>query len=193
MAATFLSGTGNPNGVVFGNPGDAYFDLTGGPPTFWAKQSGVGTNTGWVALTSGGVLQALASDVTAPTAVAAGGFAAIPGFPPVVITIGAGSVLLVHFSVSGFQNAAGNSTFFRLRVNGTTFKGTAFSRPSGGGPNGTASAAIVARIPGLGAGTHTVDIQGNSTGGTTTIDPTIPPGPNADSQHATLLVEEFSV
>jgi len=47
MAAQHFSGVGAPNGVVFGNPGDIYQDETG---AFWIKASGVGTNTGWVAI-----------------------------------------------------------------------------------------------------------------------------------------------
>jgi hypothetical protein len=120
--------------------------------------------------------------------------AIVPAFavlPPlaIVIVIGAGNALLVNFSASGFNNAAGNSTFFRLRVDGVVVKGTAFSRPAGGGPNATASAPIVAKITGLAAGAHTVDIQAATTGGTTNINPVTA----LDSQHATLLVEEVSV
>jgi hypothetical protein len=74
-------------------------------------------------------------------------------------------------------------------VDGAVVKGTAISRPAGGGPNGTASAAIVAKITGLAAGAHTIDIQANTTGGTANSNPVSAP----DSQHATLLVEEASV
>lgn len=52
MAAQDFSGVGDPNGVVFGDPGDTYRDQTPGVTTFWTKATGVGTNTGWVALTS---------------------------------------------------------------------------------------------------------------------------------------------
>lgn len=44
------SGVGSPNGVVVGNPGDYYTNKSGGAnTTLWVKESGVGTNTGWVA------------------------------------------------------------------------------------------------------------------------------------------------
>lgn len=47
--ARHFSGVGDPNGVVFGDPGDIYQDETGGATsTFWTKESGVATNTGWV-------------------------------------------------------------------------------------------------------------------------------------------------
>jgi hypothetical protein len=36
--------------VVVGSPGDLYVDLNGGVGlTFWVKETGVGTNTGWAA------------------------------------------------------------------------------------------------------------------------------------------------
>ncbi len=130
----------------------------------------------------------MSADVVVDTLIAGGGFALLPPLT-IGIVIGAGNALLVHFTVSGFQNSAGNSTFFRLRVDGVVFKGTAFSRPAGGGPNGTASAAIVAKITGLAAGLHTVDIEADTTGGTTNINPVTSP----NEQHATLLVEEVNV
>ena len=52
MSAQHFSGVGDPNGAVFGNPGDIYQDDFPGTTTFWTKASGVGTNTGWVALSS---------------------------------------------------------------------------------------------------------------------------------------------
>ena len=52
MSAQHFSGVGDPNGVVFGNPGDIYQDESPGTTTFWTKASGVGTATGWVALGS---------------------------------------------------------------------------------------------------------------------------------------------
>jgi hypothetical protein len=52
--ASHFSGTGDPNGVVFGDPGDIYQDETG---SFWLKASGVATNTGWIQLgASAGIL-----------------------------------------------------------------------------------------------------------------------------------------
>src|SRR5512135_381862 len=44
MATTQFSGVGDPNGVVFGNPGDLYEDETG---ALWVKDSGAGTSVGW--------------------------------------------------------------------------------------------------------------------------------------------------
>jgi hypothetical protein len=97
--------------------------------------------------------------------------------------------LIVHFAASGFNNAAGNSTQFRLRVDGLGVKGSSFSRPAGGGPNGEATAAMIAKITGLAAGAHVVDIQANTTGGTTNINAASQP----NEQGGTLLVEEVSV
>lgn len=43
------AGSGTPNGVVTGNPGDLYLSTAGGAgTTFYVKESGVNTNTGWV-------------------------------------------------------------------------------------------------------------------------------------------------
>lgn len=43
-------GAGSPNGAVVGSPGDFYFDTNGGASvTFYVKESGSATNTGWVA------------------------------------------------------------------------------------------------------------------------------------------------
>jgi hypothetical protein len=43
------AGSGSPNGVVPGNPGDLYLNMAGGSVnTLWVKESGTG-NTGWVA------------------------------------------------------------------------------------------------------------------------------------------------
>jgi hypothetical protein len=48
--AQWSAGAGNPNGVVVGSPGDIYSNTNGGAnTTLWVKESGVGTNTGWVA------------------------------------------------------------------------------------------------------------------------------------------------
>ena len=41
--------TGTPNTVVTGSPGDIYINKNGGAgTTLWVKESGTGTNTGWV-------------------------------------------------------------------------------------------------------------------------------------------------
>jgi hypothetical protein len=43
------AGTGTPNGVVTGNPGDLYLNFSGGAgTTLYVKESGANTNTGWV-------------------------------------------------------------------------------------------------------------------------------------------------
>jgi hypothetical protein len=47
--ALWSSGTGDPNGSVTGSPGDLFSRQDGGAGTcFYVKESGVGTNTGWV-------------------------------------------------------------------------------------------------------------------------------------------------
>lgn len=45
-----LYGTGSPNSTMLGRPGDTYQNLSGGAAaTLWVKESGIDTNTGWVA------------------------------------------------------------------------------------------------------------------------------------------------
>jgi hypothetical protein len=47
--AKVRASTGSPNGVVTGNPGDLYLNKSGGAgTTLYVKESGSGTNTGWV-------------------------------------------------------------------------------------------------------------------------------------------------
>ena len=46
---TISSGVGTPEGVVAGKVGDQYMNLSGGSgTTLYVKESGAGTNTGWV-------------------------------------------------------------------------------------------------------------------------------------------------
>lgn len=47
--AQISTGTGSPQSVVTGSPGDIYLNKSGGAgTTLWVKESGTGTNTGWV-------------------------------------------------------------------------------------------------------------------------------------------------
>lgn len=49
-ASMVLKGVGDPNGAVTGSPGDLYTSTAGGAgTTLYVKESGVATNTGWVA------------------------------------------------------------------------------------------------------------------------------------------------
>lgn len=53
--ARIFSGSGSPEGVVTGRPGDLYLNIVGGAGTsIYTKQSGNETNTGWIGL--GGVV-----------------------------------------------------------------------------------------------------------------------------------------
>lgn len=47
-----FAGSGSPEGVVVGQPGDTYANTANGD--FWVKQTGDSTNTGWVLQTVGG-------------------------------------------------------------------------------------------------------------------------------------------
>jgi len=43
------AGSGSPNSVVTGSPGDLYLNTAGGAgTTLWVKESGVANKTGWV-------------------------------------------------------------------------------------------------------------------------------------------------
>ena len=47
---SFFTGAGSPAGVVTANPGSVYLNTNGGAgTTLYIKESGVGTNGGWVA------------------------------------------------------------------------------------------------------------------------------------------------
>ena len=47
--ASVNAGSGSPNGVVNGNPGDLYLNTAGGAgTTLWVKESGTNTKTGWI-------------------------------------------------------------------------------------------------------------------------------------------------
>lgn len=49
LSATISAGSGSPEGVITANPGSLYLNLSGGAgTTLYVKQSGTGTNTGWV-------------------------------------------------------------------------------------------------------------------------------------------------
>lgn len=50
LDARFKHGTGSPQNVVTADIGCQYINLSGGASTtIWVKESGNGTNTGWVA------------------------------------------------------------------------------------------------------------------------------------------------
>ena len=153
-----------------------------------ATGSGSTGPTGSTGAAGTGLIQTQVADVVADTSVTGGAF--LPLVPlSIPIVIGAGNSLLVHFSASGQNPGGGNLTLFRLLVDGVVVKGATFTRGGGGGPGGE-STAIVAKITGLAAGAHSVDIEWSApTGGTTTIDAVS----NPDGNHATLLVEEVSV
>jgi hypothetical protein len=119
----------------------------------------------------------------------------------VPIVTGAGSTLLVSFSASAGVSGGGGTallqTFYRLRLDGVVVKGAGTTAPPTGGGGGTGgnreeSASIVARLTGLTAGAHTVDVEWSNPGGggaTSTINVVA----NPDSQHGTLIVEEVTV
>ncbi len=49
LQPALYTGTGDPNGVVVGRPGDSYNEINAGVfAAQWQKQTGVNTNTGWV-------------------------------------------------------------------------------------------------------------------------------------------------
>jgi hypothetical protein len=142
------------------------------------------------------LLQTLVANLVAPAVIGPAGF---PGalLLSVPVVIGAGNSLLVHFSASGDNpgGGGGNQTFFRLFVDGgggLLIKRSTFTHGGGAGAGpGGQSTSIVAKIVGLVAGAHTVDVFWAASAGASTITPAA--GPGGPDEHATLLVEEVSV
>jgi hypothetical protein len=69
LAAQLYSGTGDPNGTVFGNPGDVYTDEAGGG--YWYKLSGANTNTNWTVFVLPDVIDTpgVQVDINVPTSI----------------------------------------------------------------------------------------------------------------------------
>jgi len=158
-------------------------------PTGATGVTGATGPTGATGAPGVGLLQTLVSDLAIDSSYTSGAFAAIAGLNPVNIVTSPGTSLLIHFTVSGNNNSDSAGSSFRLRVDGVVIKGASYNRPTGTGGNAIASAAIVAKVTGLAAGAHVVDIEAITTGGTGTINALS----EINSEHATLLVEEVSV
>jgi hypothetical protein len=158
---------------------------TGAGATGPTGPTGSTGSTGPTGSSGAGLIQTQVADLT--TDVANGGGSATLLSVPIVVT--GGNSLLAHFTASGQNSGAGGSqTFFQLRIDGTVIKGATFTKGGGGGAGGDC-AAIVAKIPALAAGAHTVDVQWNPGAGVSSINA----ASNPNGNHATLLVEEVSV
>jgi hypothetical protein len=135
------------------------------------------------------LVQTAVANITADVSTASltPAFVPIGGGLSVTLTIGAGHFLLVFFSAGVDQSNNQNITFFDLRVDGVLQKGT--GAEGGSTAPRTQSASIVARIAGLSAGAHTVDVVWSVSAGTSSINAGSAPIRN----HATLLVQEVTV
>lgn len=100
------------------------------------------------------------------------------------VTTVAGSKLMVHFT-AGFINTGTATTYFRVTVDGTAKRGVA-NRASNNNYGQNASAVMT--VPGLASGAHVVKLQWRVSGNVANVRPVT----NPDSEHATLLVEEFA-
>lgn len=141
-----------------------------------------------------GLIQTRSADVTSAQTTLGGAFTTLVTVP--IMTL-AGSTLLVQFSASagivgGTNNLA--QTFYRLRLDGVVVKGAGTTAPplSVSGSNREETAAIMARLTGLTAGAHVLDVEWATPGGGTTTSIINTDG-NPDSQHGTLVVEEVTV
>lgn len=134
-----------------------------------------------------GLIQTLVADVTADVETAGDS----PGVTLLsqAITVAGGNSLIVNFSASGQNNAGGGTvTTFRLLLDGNLVKGASFTKMAGS-VIAASCVAIVARIPALTAGSHTVSVEWQAPSNTTSINAASDP----DGNHATLLLQEVSV
>ena len=87
--ALWSSGTGDPNGVLTGSPGDLYSRKDGGPgATIWTKDTGVATNTGWAPFRN-------------PRGPIVSSYPSAGGKPAVLRVDGAGVLWMIDFGTGG--------------------------------------------------------------------------------------------
>lgn len=130
--------------------------------------------------TGGGMRQSTAAEITVDTTTTSATFVSLLSAP---ITIAAGGILLITFTVGATNDTKDKTNFFRVLVDGTPLRGTNIvSGIAGSG----GSAAIALRVTGLAAGARSVTAEWRTDGGTARIRPVA----NPDGAHATLLVQE---
>jgi len=128
--------------------------------------------------------QTLTTEITVDTTTASAVFVA---FLSQVITIAAGSKVMIWFSFGGSNSTNNNGLAFRIQIDGVTKRGTAASTISPAGA--TESGGIVQEISGLAVGVRTVTVQWRATsGGTAQVRPVTVP----DFEHATLVIAEVT-
>ena len=168
-----IHGSGSPEGVVTADPTAFYLDVDGGPgATFWVKESGVNTNTGWSSTTGLPVGAAEGAPLVfqggSPTWGSANSLLPSGGSDGAPLTISTGAPVwgdtnqLVPTGGTAGQlvavNASGNTSFVKRDVTGGISMPVDFSDgathnvcgrtiPGGSlGPNGFIRVTIVARV-----------------------------------------------
>jgi hypothetical protein len=176
--ALWSSGSGDPEGVIVGSPGDLWSNQTGGTQSLYTKESGIATSAGWSPVTLPTYFDALAvSTVLLDT-------------PPVVLhslslTPRAGHRFIINYSATAFQNILIGITTatFELWIDGVFVTRSVCSMP---GTVEFNSAALVFRTPPLTAVPHTIEIQAYSNEPSGQVSVPIPAG------NSNLLVSEVA-
>jgi hypothetical protein len=129
------------------------------------------------------LLQTQFIEVTADTTTLSAAFVAFDTITLTFSKLTATSYFVIHFSCGASNSTNAAVTAFRVRVDGVAKRGIGLTAAGAGAPS---SGAIVLRVPGLAAGSHTVDVQWRVTSGTGRCRPATSP----DSEHGSLYVEE---
>ncbi len=131
----------------------------------------------------GPFLQSVFAEIAADTTTTSAAFVTLLSQ---AITIQAGSILLIHFTVSNSHSTNNQTGYFRIQVDGVTVRAAANRNGTSGEPG---SCSIVLRRTGLAVGAHTVTVQWRTSGGTIRVRPITAP----DQEHASLLLEEVTL
>ena len=162
-----IHGSGSPEGVVTADPTGFYLDIDGGPgATFWVKESGINTNTGWssttglpVGATEGGVLTFAAG---VPAWDTANRLVPTGGTPGQLVAINASSdTALVDRDTSGNVTLPVDFSGGLQAIGNRTIPGGAM------GPNGFMRQTVLAKV--VTNATRTVTFTSNGTSMDTTV------------------------
>lgn len=102
-----------------------------------------------------------------------------------VITIQAGSILLIHFTASAGNTSTATTIDFQITIDAVAARGTGMRTVAINVPMGNA---IVYRKTGLSAGLHTIKVQWRTGGGSARIRPA-----TTVNEHASLMIQEVTV
>lgn len=128
------------------------------------------------------LLQTTFTEVTVDTTTGSGVFVDLISQ---VITITAGSIILISFTASASNTSQNTTIDFQLMIDGVATRGTGMRTSSTTAPQGNA---ITYRKTGLAVGAHTIKIQWRTGGGTARVRPVA-----TAIEHASLLCQEVTV